>query len=682
MAKSLVTKKFRDLSVELFKEDVDEGYYSYYAFIGKQTAYSPTDAIIPQPTDSVQDTDLGIYKNIAFAKKITSDDVKHMIPRYDWTSNTTYVAYDDTDPDLFSKKYFVVVYEASTYYVYKCIYSPNTASTSVPTRTDTSPSDNFYETSDGYQWKYMYSVDNTTFNKFATPYYMPVITDANVTANAINGSINIITVTEKGARYDNFISGARFKDASELVVGGNQTVYKITANTASAVTNFYKGCYLYIVTSSAAQGQYREITNYICNTSGNFITLKSAFSGVQQPQVNDVYDISPKIIINGSDYTTNAEARAIINTTSSNSIQKISIMNSGVGYTYAVANVYADASVPVSSNASIRVILPPYGGHGHNAVEELGGSRLGISVKFNNTENDTITTNNDFRTIGIIKNPVFANVSLTYDATNIGLFSNNEYIYTGKTTALFGSVSVNTSSNVIAGNSTDFSNGLSIGDYIVMATNTAYQLTQVAGITNSSYMTIVTNGYFSSDATNIYKFNKASQGEINYVDSVSRVLLVTNVTGPFSSGDKIFGNTSGAFANVTTSAINGDIKGITTFNQMYKYTITNVTGGPWTNDEQVYQPELGISVSNAYFHSTETIGGGTRLYTTNQLGRFVVNTSVNNIKGLSSNTVATITEILPPDTIIGSGDVIYIENISPVARSNTTTETLKFIIEF
>jgi hypothetical protein len=681
MAKSLVTKKFKDLSVELFKEELEEGYYTYYAFIGKQTAYTPTDSSIPQPTDSVQDTDLGIYKNIAFAKKITAADAKHMVPRYDWTSNTTYVQYDDADPDLFSKKYFVVVYESSTYYVYKCIYSPNTTSTSVPTRTDTSPSDTFYETSDGYQWKYMYSVDNTTFNKFSTQYYMPVIPDANVSGNAINGSIDLITVTEKGARYDNFISGAQFKNASELIVNGNEKVYQITANNASSISNFYKGCYLYIVTSSSAQSQYREISNYISNSSGNFVVLNSAFNSIQRPQVNDIYDISPKIVINGSDYTTNAEARAIINTTSSNSIQKVSMLNRGAGYTYAVANVYVDASVPVTANASLRVILPPYGGHGHDSVEELGGSRLGISVKFNNTENDTITTNNDFRTIGLIKNPVFANVTLQFD-TNSGIFSNNEYIYTGNTVALLGSVSVNTSSNVVAGNSSDFSNGLSIGDYIVISTNTSYQLTKVAGITNSSYMTIVTNGYFSNTTSNIYKFDKKTQAQISNVDSVGGTIMLTNVIGTIANGDKIFGNTSGNFANVTSVAINGDVKGFDTFNQMYKYNITTVTGGPWVDDELIYQPELGIQLANAYFHSTESVNSGTRLYTTNQLGRFVVNTSINNIKGATSNTVATVTEIWPPDTITGSGDIIYIENISPVARSNTTTETLKFIIEF
>jgi len=681
MAKSLVTKKFKDLSVELFKEELDRGTYTYYAFIGKQTAYTPSDSVIPQPTDSVQDTDLGIYKNIAFAKKLTPADAEHMVPRYDWTSNTTYIAYDDTDGDLFTKKFFVVVFESSTYYVYKCIYSPNTSSTSVPTRTDTSASDTFYETADGYQWKYMYSVDNSTFNKFATAYYMPIIADANVTGNAINGSIDLINVTEKGARYDNFISGAQFKNASELIVNGNEAVYQITANNASTISNFYKGCYLYMVTSSSAQGQYREISNYISNTSGNFVVLKSAFNSIQRPQVNDIYDVSPKIIINGSDYTTNAEARAIINTTSSNSIQKISILNRGAGYTYAVANVYADASVPVSSNASLRVVLAPYGGHGHNAVEELGGSRLGISVKFNNTENDTITTNNDFRTIGLIKNPVFANVTLTYDS-NLGNFSNNEYIYSGNTISLLGSVSVNTSSNVVAGNSSDFSNGLSIGDYIVIASDVAYQFTKVAGITNSSYMTIVTNGYFSNTTSKIYKFDKKTEAQVNFVDSVGGTIMTTNFIGTLTAGNKVFGNTSGAFANVTTVAINGDIKDFTTFNQMYKYTITGETGGPWTNDEQVYQPELGITLANAYFHSTETVSGSTRLYTTNQLGRFVVNTSVNNIKGISSNTVATITSILPPDTITGSGDVIYIENISPVTRSNTTTETLKFIIEF
>jgi hypothetical protein len=34
------------------------------------------------------------------------------------------------------------------------------------------------------------------------------------------------------------------------------------------------------------------------------------------------------------------------------------------------------------------------------------------------------------------------------------------------------------------------------------------------------------------------------------------------------------------------------------------------------------------------------------------------------------------------DFIRGSGDVIYIENIEPISRSNTQSETIKLIVEF
>ena len=57
------------------------------------------------------------------------------------------------------------------------------------------------------------------------------------------------------------------------------------------------------------------------------------------------------------------------------------------------------------SGAVITPIIPPKGGHGYDPVSELGGYFAMINTKLTQSESGAFTTSNDFRKIGLLKDP-------------------------------------------------------------------------------------------------------------------------------------------------------------------------------------------------------------------------------------------------------------------------------------
>ena len=69
---------------------------------------------------------------------------------------------------------------------------------------------------------------------------------------------------------------------------------------------------------------------------------------------------------------------------------------------------------PAAANtAKVHATISPVGGHGFDPVAEFGGFNVMINARFEGTESDEFTVGNEFRKIGILKNP------LSYDAANL-----------------------------------------------------------------------------------------------------------------------------------------------------------------------------------------------------------------------------------------------------------------------
>ena len=673
----LVTDHFKKLNVDAFIESVTEqANTSYYLFIGKHLQHTGGDTNVPTPDNSVNTLENAAYSSMIAGKRISSADVKYMIKRKDWTYGTVYSEYKDVDTTLNNSDFYINVDENSFHHVYKCLYNNfDSQSIDEPRFNDTSAADEYYSTSDGYVWKYMYSIDKATFLKFATKDYIPLVLNANVAANAIAGAIDVIHVNDGGQRYDNFYYG-RF-NSNDIRVGGDATLYNI-GKTASSVNGFYVDCLL-TITEGVGKGQYRKIVDYTAVNTSKQITVNSQFT--VSPDVTSVYQVTPYINVYGNGtQSINCIARAIVNSASSNSIHSIEILDRGAGYLSATATVATSANVGVTNVASLSVVIPPYGGHGYDIATELGARAIGISIELANSVGNTVTIDNDYRTFGIIKQPLFANVNIkVYNQAGVvgtdGTFVDNEGIIQYKPIMLSGTVSINTASSNLVGTSTDFTNALEVGEYIVLNSGTTNFISKISAIANSTVLTMADTGGFTAATASASKIKTIATANVSNITAGQ--LDLTKVDGQLVKGAKLIGLTSMATAYINTNStgimINNIAKDFNTFTQLHRMEYSSITDA-FIEDEPVYQYQPTGNPS-AYYHSSND----TFIFVSNKFGVF---NNANTLVGNTSSAQATIVAQWPGDLISGSGEVIYIENTEPITRSSTQTETFKIIVEY
>jgi hypothetical protein len=700
MAQKIVTSEFKTHLINQLIESINEvANTTYYGFIGNHIQYAEgeTSADITIPTNSNKDILTDAFRNMICGKKITSNDMKVMVPRHNWTSGTAYDIYDDQDGDLFTKEFYVAVDETSYFHVYKCLYNANGVnSTAQPTFADVTADsalfangDDYYETSDGYQWKYMYSVDSTTWNKFATTDYMPVVANSDVAAQAITGSIDVIKVTDHGLGYNNYFNG-KFR-STDIKINGNNVLYQLSplSNTgsddfmpiANDQTGFYSNCIIHLVDGTGS-GQYKMITNSYSTATGVVAVVNSGFTVV--PDATTKYKISPAVTIQSDGtQTTNVVARAIINTTSSNSVHRIEIIDPGAGYSYATANVSKGTDATSVTDATIRPIIPPQGGHGADSEKELGGSTLCIYTIFANNESGKISTDNDFRQFGIIRDPKFSNVEIRMvkasDANVVGYdgaFSLNETLYQFKKVKLDGNVTVESGNTIIAGpNTAVYDEWLSGESYVYINSNNDHYFGSVNTVPNSDHIVVVGAPNWSNTTADLYIARVNATGKVDDIETT--YIYADSVEPGMTIGQLIIGGSSYAVANISGINIHDKYSNnmtFDTFEQLVKFT-GSVTAGTFTEDEVCSQTSGGVTIATGRVHSSNS----TTLYITNINGLFLTNTA---IVGASSNASFTISNKYNGDLDSTTGSVIYLQNDLAVNRSNTQSEEIRVILEF
>ena len=687
--KKIVTNKFKVRNVERFIESVTTRDHNYYVFAARHLPYEPDDAQILQPNNSLQATTFDITNNLIFGKRVTSQDVAHMVNRNEWTSGTVYDMYEH-DTDLSTKNYYVYAPDGADWNVYKCLSNGyDSPSTVVPTGRDSKPLESPV---DGYVWQYMTTVSSSTYNKFKTPLYAPIAANTVAQSNTVPGTVDFVKVTDGGYGYNNYFEGSfRLED---IRLGGVNTTYGILES-ASSVNDFYQGC-LIKMTSGAASGEYREIVNYAIEENQKKIFLDSAFTN--NPQATDTYEIYPKVYVfaDGSQ-TVNCVARAIIDSSAGNSVSKVEILEPGKNIREADAHIIPKGVVGVSANATLVPVISPPGGHNSDVLLELNANKLAISVSFEETESGYIPAANDYRTVGVLRDPKFDNLQLTIDSGNtVGAFTVGETVQQYKPLRLTGTA--NTYSNTtVLGNSTLFEDALEVGDYVLITDNSSQNhLGQVAAISNNTVLTLTANVSFTADN---YYVNYLRLGRTGVVEDYTLGQL--NLTDVDNSNvmvdvDRVVGKTTSATTLVTSQLLNyfNVSNSIDTFLGMSTYV--GATTGTFDEDETLSQPSALVvldaaNTANVYanmllsyqptarVHSIADQVGDDYIYLTNV--KRIFNTGSDATGELSEATIS-ISNKYSSDVVKDTGDVLYIENVDPISRASNKSETIKIILEF
>jgi len=166
------------------------------------------------PTTPTQDQKAikSIFKNMFVAKLVNSSNISPVIQRIDWTTGTVYDYYRD-DVDMFQLDVFGRLvrrfYVRNKYdQVFKCLWNNNDAeATDEPFfQPGSYGTNNIYKGSDGYKWKYMYTIDVGSKTKFMDSTWIPVpVGDATlnpISSTAGYGDVEAINVVNGGSGYD------------------------------------------------------------------------------------------------------------------------------------------------------------------------------------------------------------------------------------------------------------------------------------------------------------------------------------------------------------------------------------------------------------------------------------------------------------------------------------------------
>lgn len=242
--------------------------------------------------------------------------------------------------------------------------------------------------------------------------------------------------------------------------GGVASTEKPTGTSTSIITTAdgYRWKYMYTISTSDvlkfASTDFIPVKR-VATDPGISDTYYSQYQ-VEQAAVNGTIEVI-NVTAGGSGYGANQTAipvtitgdgtgaTAVAHSNSSGNVTKVVISNVGTNYTYATVTIGGDGS-----SAAASAIISPKGGHGYNAVKELGGFyvMLNVRLEYDDGAGDFPVTN-DYRRIGIVRDPVNfgtttvstaptldATKSVTLDVSVSGSFIADEQITGGTSGAV------------------------------------------------------------------------------------------------------------------------------------------------------------------------------------------------------------------------------------------------------
>lgn len=424
---AIVSSNFRSLNAQAFIEDITGDKSNVYVGLGKSSPWATiitntTDATPPTPIDTLDAINEARQQLIGL-KLVNPSDVSHVVPRYDWVAGATFVAWDSTDPAIYDKAFYALTPD---FKVYKCIVAGPDEVSDVPTHVN----ETITATSDGYYWKYMYTVLASDSEKFLTNSYMPVKTlteTTTATVAAVSGSA-FVTLTEENpfimvGQKVTASSTNIYSDFNTTVVSVSGKLVELStnaANTGNGVLTF--GAFA-DTNPLFSQQESQRLSRAIASNQG-IERLKLVSGG---GNYTDASAVTITVTGDGTGFQINTGSAGIAATYLSDGVftsdivvaTGANITNPGTNFTVAQAVVTTTGSP--SSVASFTPIIAPRGrsgfssvsvggGHGCDPVVELGGFYIAVNVQISGTSDTQISNTQDFRQISLIKNPTVNNV--------------------------------------------------------------------------------------------------------------------------------------------------------------------------------------------------------------------------------------------------------------------------------
>ena len=231
----------------------------------------------------------------------------------------------------------------------------------------------------------------------------------------IKGSSSSLVTADSGA--------TQLFDATFYVLSSDNNVYKVLDNNGGAASTVeptgtstsvlstgdgYKWKYMYTLTAS-------EQVNFL---STDFMHC-STDSTVSAAATDGAIDIV-KIKTAGSGGTNGTHTGVAIRgdgsggvasvTVSGGAVTAVTVTSAGSGYRFAyIRNAdIVSAGATSLSGAEIDVIVEPKGGHGKNAIKELGGFFVMLNTSFEGVESGSgsdVSAANDFRRVALLRDP-------------------------------------------------------------------------------------------------------------------------------------------------------------------------------------------------------------------------------------------------------------------------------------
>jgi len=333
--------------------------------------------VIPPVLDTIE-YENSVKREIMFYNYILPSDVSLMIPRYNWTSGTVYQQYEDDIDILSGKKFYVILLEDDELRVYMCLSNNSgAASTYPPSGTSTQE----IQTSDGYVWKFMYSLTEP-MEKFITEQFIPIVEinsvsfsderalALNVKLDSVAGFIEKLTIDSTSPVYTDLVNSS-LQGTHTVSTTDNLTFTMSLKSDMATSNNYYNNNYIVYFDT----GKVGTIKTY--TISGNTATIELCeiypSTDTEQGLINtgDVVSILPKVNIVGNGY-----GAVVVPIFENNRLVDFNILDGGTNYNYANAYLMAGDDISVS------VVIPPDGGYGFDLFDQFKPKHLMIKKEF------------------------------------------------------------------------------------------------------------------------------------------------------------------------------------------------------------------------------------------------------------------------------------------------------------